>query len=615
MRCLEPFVDRESGERRSPGDEWETNDERGEALASGPLAVTIAGPGGEILVPELWTSMEGRELRTVDDPPSGARVVACLNVWNDLPALRETVPTWIDHVDRVIVVDGAYAGAPVDACTSTDGTPEWLGGLPHVEVVHAPYKGFWPDQVTKRNEYMKRLGEDEVGFIVDADEFVENAKALRELPPLDVGWCPYLKGIYRKPQNFPRLIAGYLGARYNGRHYWLETEDGRFVTDCQSGGADLEHVFVPVTIDNSHGNNFRTGIRRAHDMIIRRAQQRREQEAAPTIQLAGRESLRIAQIAALDAGMVVFRLHTAINSTTPHTSVMATHDQDRPYAEPRQYDLKRDRTALRKYLGEADVIHCHLHYQAWDALGVESSAPVVIHHHGTMYRKSPKARNMQDATRADVRLVSNPELLQYGDDLHFLPNPVPVARYRRLRERLYQPDPDGWFRVGHSPSKREFKGTAVFLKVMDQLCRQGLKVKPVLIEGRSHAECLRMKAAECDAFFDSFWLGMQCSGIEAGAMGIPVIAGDEDNRAYYRDNFHDVPYVFAPGRGKLQRAVEALASDEEYRRQCAERVRDHVATHHDYAAVTARYLDILDAELNWRRRLSLSGGGEKFLTR
>lgn len=613
LRCLEPFIDAETGDRRRPGDEWETHKERAEALDSGPLAVSIKGPGEEVNNAVLWENTDGRDLRTVFDVETGAPVVACLNVWNDLRALKETTPTWMPHVDRVIAVDGAYEGAPVETCGSTDGTVEWLRER-DVVVVDPPDGKFWPDQVTKRNVYMEMLESHEVGFVVDADEFVTNAEVLQHLEPLDVGWVPYRKSIYVKPQNFPRLFSGAIKPRYEGRHYWIRTPKGRFITDCQTGGAGFEHVFVPVEIDNTKGQTLRSAHRRAADGVIRSVQQRREAETGPQ-QLGGRESLRILQVARLDAGMVVFRLHTAINSASPHTSVMAGYDRiDRDYEAPRQYHLTQDRTTLRKYAGECDIIHCHLSYESWDQLGIHTEAPVVIHHHGTMYRNNPEARNIQDARRADVRLVSNPELLRYDDNLHFLPNPVPVKRYLRLRERLYEADPDDWFRVGHSPSNRDNKGTDTFLRAIERLRRDGLKVRPVLIENETHTNCLLRKAMECDAFFDSFWLGMQCSGIEAGAMGIPVIAGDEHCRSYYRKHHHECPYVFAAGRSDLERAITELATNSAYRERCMGRVHEHVKTHHDYAAVVGRYLDILDEELDWRRRLSL-GTGTRFLTR
>lgn len=618
VRCREPFVDREfDNARRAHGDEWQTSPKRARGLAGGGLVVLIDEPGGdayEYRPPDPWRSMEGRDLRTADEAPAGWRIVACLNVWNDADALRQTIGTWLPHVDRVIVVDGAYAGAPVDVCASTDDTVDVLREAEDLVVIDPPEGRFWEDQIEKRNAYMGRLEPGDLAFVVDADEFVEGAEALRQLGPLEVGWVPYRKAIYRKDQNFPRLFSADIRPRYGGRHYWIEGERG-FVTDCQRGGPDYDHAFVPVRIDNTRGRELRTDLRWSHKGAVQRNQFERESKVGEHSP-GGRESMRIVQLTSLDPGMVVYRLHSAVNSTTPHTSVMGATNYERVYDAPMQYHCQEDRAVLREALASCDLIHCHLSYHRLDSLGVRTAAPVLMHHHGTLYRTNANKRNLQDDHRADVRLVSNPELLGYGEDLHYLPNPVPVRRYRRLREQLWSPDPDGWIRVGHSPSKRALKGTEQFLEAVERLRAGGVRIRPVLIEDVSHAESIRRKAAECDLFFDSFWLGMQCSGLEAGAMGIPVIAGDPDVRAWHEGQRWGVePYVYANDGNVLEEALANLAADEEAQRLAGLNVLDYVTRHHDYAAVTGRYLDILQEELNWIGRLGLGGGGTRFLTR
>lgn len=614
LRCKEPFYDIETSIRRDPGDEWSTtNKRRAWKLGRGPLAVRITRPDGdEIRYAGVWADLLGRDLRTCPDAgPEGYRVVACLNIWNDLDALKETLVTWYDDVDVVYAVDGAYAGAPTAACASTDGTLEYLEGLDKVRLFQGPQNGFWADQVTKRNVYMEALEPGDLCFIVDADEFVTGADCLRHLPRLDVGWVVYRKGLYVKAQNFPRLYDARVGARYGGRHYWVEWQGGR-VTDCQIGGAGLDHTFVPLTIDNTQGPQIRTAEQRRDNRIVRQAQGLRESKVG-TAQQGGREALRIVHLTHLDPGLVVFRLHSAINSTTPHTSVMAAHMRGRvDYGGPRQYDPRKDRDELRRAVATCDVVHCHMDYQLLDTLGTRFDAPVVMHHHGTMYREYAQARNNRDERRATVRLVSNPELLKYGEDLHYLPNPVPVTRYARLRERMYQRQ-DGWLRVGHSPSKRDFKGTEKFLAVVENLQAEGVRITPVLMEDMRHDDVLQTKAAHCDAFFDSFWLGMQCSGLEAAAMGIPVIAGDPDVRAYHKE---DPPYVYANDALELEAQLRSFMQLHENGELglFGDRVQWYVSTYHDYAAVTAQYLDILDEHTDWRRRLTVGTPGGSYLT-
>lgn len=616
VHVVTEFVDVESGRvRRAADEEYVTDLDRAAALERAGL-VRILGPEGNPAADRFgWGGTEGRWLETADVPAGGwARVVACLNVWDDLDALRHTLPTWFPHVDAVIAVDGAYRGAPARECASTDGTLRFLEGLgPKVEIVRAPGDGsFWPHQVEKRNQYLARLRPGDLAFVVDADEFVSGGERLRDLPAFEVGWCVYRKWIYRKAQNFPRLLAASIHPRYDGRHYWLTGDRGR-ITDCQTGGPGYDHAFVPVEIDNTQGRELRGQRRDWARRIVTTHQYGREAPLADDPP-AGRESLRVAQVTSLDAGMVVFRFHSAINACSPHESVMGSTDHGREYESPRQFNLATDdRWAFRRAVAEADVVHCHLGWHEFERLGVRAPGELVVHHHGTMYRNNPARNDERDrAHGAALRLVSNPELTKYAEDLRFLPNPVPVARYRRMRERLWRPDPDGYVRVGHSPSKRENKGTEDFLAAVDRLRARGVRIRPVLIEHATHAESVRRKAAECDLFFDSFWLGLQCSGIEAAAMGIPVIAGDADVAAWHGGE-NQTPYLFADTGDELADTLAYLAEDPEAATAAGDRVASYVTRHHDYAAVVARYLDLLDEAVGWRARLNL--GGPRFLLR
>src|SRR5574340_745955 len=103
--------------------------------------------------------------------------------------------------------------------------------------------------------------------------------------------------------------------------------------------------------------------------------------------------------------------------------------------------------------------------------------------------------------------------------------------------------------------------------------------------------------ATCDILFDSFWLGIQGSGLEAAAMGLPVVAGDADVAALYKQHVGEVPYTVALDELQLQRQLERLAVDAEYRASEAARAHAYVLAVHDYAAVGARYEAMLAAAL------------------
>jgi hypothetical protein len=119
-----------------------------------------------------------------------------------------------------------------------------------------------------------------------------------------------------------------------------------------------------------------------------------------------------------------------------------------------------------------------------------------------------------------------------------------------------------------------------------------IKVEPVLIENMEHGQALRVKAS-CDAVFDSFWLGMQGSGLEGAAMGKAVIAGDPEAQNDLRKLGIAVPWTVANDEYQLRDALAKLATDRRFYAAEVERVHQYVRTYHDYPVVGRKYADIL----------------------
>lgn len=553
--------------------------------------------------PDPWSQQTGRDLDPLPiQPGNWKRIAACLNIWNDVEELRANFETWYPHVDIVIAVDGAYEGMGGNAGLSTDGTREFLQSLGKVQLVDAA--GLV--QHEKRSVYFRHAQEGDLLWRIDADEKFENAAAIRETPHLNVGWIRYTAPIYRREQGIPAVFAYRPGLHYRDRHHWVYDGD-RLISTQQLGGAGLLHRLLPISMHNSRG------IKRPVARIIlaknQRKQQSKQEAAASSLRIAGHEPLRVVQISPIDPGIVIARLHSAINTTSPHSSVMATDATAKPEftQPPRQLDLRKNRYSVRDALNTADIVHVHLNYDAFRRTGYDWTGlvgKIVIHHHGTMYRRAVDDYRRIDTARASLRLVSNLELLQYDSDLIYLPNPVPFARYRLLGDAARPRWKKHSLRIAHSPTKRANKGTETFLRVCDHLNQKGLAIEPVLIERMAWADALQLKAS-CHAAFDSFWLGMQCSGLEAAAMGQPVIAGDSDCKREYEARFGGVPYTWANDEAELSEAIERLATDHQFFEDETERVGAHVLQHHDYASVATSYLDILDAAMNWRSKLTL----------
>jgi hypothetical protein len=176
--------------------------------------------------------------------------------------------------------------------------------------------------------------------------------------------------------------------------------------------------------------------------------------------------------------------------------------------------------------------------------------------------------------------------------MHWLPITVPVDRYAAMVAQPERDWPRRRFRVAHSPTRRRLKGTDEFLAACERLTARGVPIQPVLIENQTHARALRLKAT-ADACFDAFPLGIQGSGLEAAAMGQPVIAGDADVAALYRAEVGYVPYTFAGDGAALEQALERLAMDREFYDSERRRVHAYCRQYHDSPAVAARYCEIL----------------------
>lgn len=576
-----------------------------------------------------WPLLPDREFRLpTPEPWTPTRVVACVNVWNDLPALRETWPKWRPFVDRVIVLDGRYDTQQA----SQDGLREWVESQDGADYFHYP----WSDQNAKRSFFFRLTGHGDLLFIVDADEQVSNPAALREPQPGDIGWVNLTNIIYRRIQKQPRLIRWVPDLEYRNRHHWIYAGD-RLLSTHQYSGTGWRNYLTPLWLLNDRGLG-RTTERNVQRNQIVAAQSRRE---LPTIALSkasdkttfGREPLQVLQWCLYDPGLVAFRLHTAINTTTPNHSALIRDckEGDNPYGGPTQFDAtgRRYSQTMRELIESADVLHCHLNYNILDECQMRQwkrPEVVVIHHHGSMLRNARDWYAVKDRQFASLKLISNFDLLKWCEGGKWLPNPVPVGYYRALRRQYLlahggvEQTGEEWvagasapgkpFVIGHSPSKPEIKGTAILRDAVDLLVKEGYGVELELIHGVSLEESLKRKA-RCDAFFDSFWLGIQCSGVEAGAMGIPVIAGDPDVRDRYVKNIGRCPYIFADGVNDrectdvLFEELRKLVVNEDYRTQWGKLTAEYVLQYHDEAAVALRYLDLLDEAVGWRSQLAL----------
>jgi hypothetical protein len=310
-------------------------------------------------------------------------------------------------------------------------------------------------------------------------------------------------------------------------------------------------------------------------------------------------ALRILQGTGYDPGQAAYRFHSALNECTKHASAFVRWGSSNPYTQLRQYDGEEHQALVNRLVYEADVVHCHMNYLL---LGGSVEAPVTVQHRGLVVRhyhgsRSDGTSNVEptfDRVMNAVTVGARLQLLAEGEGMQWLPIAVPVGRYRELKRAVWKPAHE--FRVAHSPTKRRIKGSDAFESAIATLQGRGLAIRAVLIEDMLMKDALVLKA-RCDAVFDSFWLGLQGSGLEGAAMGLPVVAGDPKAADLYREHVGYVPYTYANTEAELVSVLERLVVDHEWRRAEADRVSRYTVEVHDYPAVARRYEDILATAL------------------
>lgn len=221
----------------------------------------------------------------------------------------------------------------------------------------------------------------------------------------------------------------------------------------------------------------------------------------------------------------------------------------------------------RQQWRRANVVH--LHNTLRTASMFTSPKPVVLHHHGTNFRANAEPLAAQLAAIGGRAVVSTLDLLDYGDELTWIPQSHDLDALEQLRAPQ-----TGRLRIGHAPTERGIKDTDAFMVACAKL-----NVEPVLIERKSWRECLAIKGT-CDILYDQVILGYGNNAVEAWAMGIPVIAGaGVSTLKTMRDTFDTLPFLSATA-GTIGDAIRALM-DDDTRAEWGERGRTHAERWHN----------------------------------
>ncbi len=318
-----------------------------------------------------------------------------------------------------------------------------------------------------------------------------------------------------------------------------------------------------------------------------------------------RDEPRSVQMTQYDPGSAAYRYHSAANVAEGGRSSFIRFGHGNPHCDLRQWDGMEQRGIVQDLIREADVVHVHMDYSTLGIAEVKLDPRrqlLIRHYHGSETRTPqivpPVIDHVVDDAMGAVHIGARLYHQRFSARCHWLPIPMPVRDYQNLRQKLFVPREDrpnqNW-RIAHSPTHAPWKGTDALALAVDELSRRGLPLELVKIMGMSHGDALRVKAT-CDWCFDSFWLGIQGSGLEAAAMDQVVIAGDPKVKEEYERECGVCPYTYAEQFDDLFHVLPRLVEDADFRTAEAERVSRYVQEVHDYPIVGAKYWRIVAQE-------------------
>lgn len=267
--------------------------------------------------------------------------------------------------------------------------------------------------------------------------------------------------------------------------------------------------------------------------------------------------MNILMIAINDPAGTAIAFTRAINKYTDHTCRLITKEIRYNFMFEKDLHLpwldEAGWEEVERLLRTSDVFHFHMTADEFTDLGpfrptdYLSGKTIVHHHHGHPdFRGNPGKyrRKYRELGRRNL-LVSTPDLLKLLPEATWQPNLVPI------HDSLYLPmknKPDTPVIISHSPTKKDLKNTAEFVRAVNEIRGQSeLPVELRLIENTPHKECLKLKR-ESHILFDHMQGYFGVSSLEGLSQGLCVIAGLDDWNVKHIKSFTQttqLPWVVA----------------------------------------------------------------------
>jgi hypothetical protein len=249
---------------------------------------------------------------------------------------------------------------------------------------------------------------------------------------------------------------------------------------------------------------------------------------------------------------------------------------------------------IRGLIDDADIVHLNNSPVALQRFPVRK--PMLLHHHGSLFRNNPAHLLEAAASRRMLQAVSTIDLARVAPDLlHWLPTAYDIgalAAFAKKREVLkHRIRPDGRIRIVSAPTNRELKSTAQLIAAVEHLQSEGLPVDLELIEGKTNLEVLTAKAT-ADIVFDQTMFGYGCNAVEAWGMGVPVIAGADPWTLDAMDKAWGYLPFYTATDATIADAIRSLATSKDLRDLYGCIGYDHVKKYHDEKPALERLAEL-----------------------
>lgn len=152
--------------------------------------------------------------------------------------------------------------------------------------------------------------------------------------------------------------------------------------------------------------------------------------------------------------------------------------------------------------------------------------------------------------------------------------------------------------IVHTPNHRGFKGSEFLVAAVDELIREGLKVRLILLEKKQNHEVLRIMQNEADILVEQLIItGHALSGLEGMASGLPTISNLDDD-AYtlpWRrwSYFSECPIVSANPENLLN-VLRKLVVRPELRNSLGKAGRAYVEKYHNFDSAQYFFNNVID---------------------